>query len=440
MALERKLKKAGYSKTTPSENKSVSLFNHLINHDFIKPNTSTSDKTPNIDGYVTITGKDQIVIGKLEVQIKTLKSEDAVSPKYQCKEQLLAYCRESQLPVLLIVANKKEGIVYWLYMDESIVSDAINRMTGNSVSISIPIENYIDGKNEDYIKLWIEIVEKQKEFQRIYPTISKRKEELEKDLELLKKHVNSGVGKVSEDFKEIHIFLDYYNGLLDREFNLVKQIMYPGYWKIGIGLNKYTNSELAYILFPISLLENDVLIKEIRKEDGFDLEKSFLEGKALIFATNSSGNPIKTKPQKYAYELIERDVFYVIKKSHAFVEDDFFGREYLASFSTKFYPLLGLENPPQQINVNDLLLGLNSIIHILIEKKHSELNANDIINIDSTIKYSNKDRVIKTVLESKEFLSKGGTHKTFQIYSEEFELSTVFECINFFRQKGIETV
>lgn len=438
MALERKLKHAGYTKTTPSESKSVALFNHLINHDYVKSNTTTSDKTPNIDGYVTITEKDQIVIGKLEVQIKTLKVKDSTSPKYQCPEQFLAYCQTSQLPILLITADKKKQCAYWLYMDENVINDAIKRLTGNSVSVKIPLENCIDGKNEDYINSWIEIVEKRKEVQKQYPLISKRKEELEKDIELLKRHVNSAVGKTSENFKEIHIFLDFYNGLLDKEFNLVKQIMYPGYWKIGIGLNRYSFSELAYILFPVSLIENDVLIKEIGKGDGFDLEKAFMEGKALIFSTNSSENPIKTRPEQYAYELIKRDALEVVKKIQVFVEDEFLGREYLMSFVNKFYLLLGFDNPPRNFNINDLLLAVKSIIYVVLEKKYGTIDYT--FNIDSFIKYSNKTEISRIVSEAKELLSKEYVHKIFNIYSEEFNLSIVFDYINFFITKGIKII
>ena len=79
----------------------------------------------------------------------------------------------------------------------------------------------------------------------------------------LSKNISGKPAKQNPIFRELHIFLDYYNKLLDDDFKTIKTILYPSYWKIGIGIIDYQDKSIIFLLYPIRYELNDTLIKEI---------------------------------------------------------------------------------------------------------------------------------------------------------------------------------
>jgi hypothetical protein len=149
---------APYPLTTPTEMDSKKTFDYVTDSRYIKLEVRISDKVPNTDGTIEITTEDQSPIGKLEIQLKTLDKANINSPRYQCHKSFISYCRISTLAVILVVADNQNNCVYWLYMDDKTIADAKSRLKGETVNISIPIENKITKGSTDYISKWVEIV------------------------------------------------------------------------------------------------------------------------------------------------------------------------------------------------------------------------------------------------------------------------------------------
>ncbi|WP_207516088.1 DUF4365 domain-containing protein [Longitalea luteola] len=150
---------APYTLTTPVEMDSKKTFEYVMDSRFIKGEVRISDKVPNTDGIIEITNEEQIPIGKLEIQLKTLDKSNLDSPKYQCEKSFIAYCRDSILAVILVVADNQNNCVYWRHIDEEAIDDARSRLKGETVSITIPIENKITRGTTDYVSKWIQIVQ-----------------------------------------------------------------------------------------------------------------------------------------------------------------------------------------------------------------------------------------------------------------------------------------
>ena len=85
-------KPAPYPKTSSSEIESRDIFHRLLNRQFVKGDINVMDKTPNWDGILELLDEQNSTVGKIEVQLKTLRSEFATNPKQQCNQSFFSYC------------------------------------------------------------------------------------------------------------------------------------------------------------------------------------------------------------------------------------------------------------------------------------------------------------------------------------------------------------
>jgi tetratricopeptide (TPR) repeat protein len=184
---------AGYSHTTPSENRSVSILKFILSDKFVKAKLETSDKRPNIDGELEITTEDQKPLGKLEVQVKTLQKANYKTPKYSCKKGFLAYCNQAVLPVILITVNQQDKIAYWVHIDENVLATAREQIDGESVTIPIPASNRIDGNNANYLDEWKSILVRVKKIIKGYDELVNRVEKAEERAKLLEEKLGSTI-------------------------------------------------------------------------------------------------------------------------------------------------------------------------------------------------------------------------------------------------------
>jgi hypothetical protein len=81
-----------YSLTDPAEQESKTVLESLLDHHFVKTDIRTRDKIPNIDGTIELVDKDQIPIGKFEVQLRTIGKNET---KYSCPSSLVSYSKKS---------------------------------------------------------------------------------------------------------------------------------------------------------------------------------------------------------------------------------------------------------------------------------------------------------------------------------------------------------
>lgn len=223
-----KVKSAPFNKTSGPEAKSADIFHALLNRDFIKGNVNVMDKVPNSDGILTVTDADNYIIGDINVQLKTLKKKDIRNPKHQCDLSLLTYATESILPVILIVVDQVNNRAYWLHLNHEVISQIEPHIRGKTISLLLPPENCIDSTHM-YVKKWTEILRSVQEKIQNFDIIETQLNNLKLQLGEVGKRLLPAYSLNGFAIREIHIFLDYYNGRLDREFKAIKDLLYHNY-------------------------------------------------------------------------------------------------------------------------------------------------------------------------------------------------------------------
>lgn len=333
MKKEKAIRPAPYSHTDGPENLAVAIFkSHLYNNGKVKADIKTGSTDPNIDGYLVLVDETIRSIGTLETQVKKLPRANIKSPKINVKTPFLSYCEESSLPVILVGVDTKNKKAYWLYVDKNFTSQLKIRAGQKSETVLFPKGNIIDGQNTEYIQEWKRITESHKMKLQKY-------DELKKSYDILAEKSTPALGPVKDEFKNIHLFLDELNKLLNNEFLIVKKRYYPDAWSIGMAYYKYEGSRVSYTLYPIPVNKNDVQIKVVNEE----LHRQ-LEEEGLGFTAHYTENPIDIRPKEYAREIIQSETLRLLENRLLEHQgNQFLAREFIIGFIDKFYIQIGLE-------------------------------------------------------------------------------------------------
>ena len=121
--------------------------------EWIKDHFEKRDKKPNIDGFIELVDLDDFPTGKLDVQIKTIKSG---ANKHPCSMKLFAYSRVTTSPLLLIGVDKDNRLAYWKHissdMKEAVVKNPKQK------SFTVKFDGLIDD-SKSYIIRWLALCE-----------------------------------------------------------------------------------------------------------------------------------------------------------------------------------------------------------------------------------------------------------------------------------------
>jgi len=343
---------APYSPTDEGETLAVTIFRSLLDHAKVKFNFEERDKVSNTDGYVELVNEFLVPVSKLEVQIRKIRDYKRT---IQCPLTLIAWSETTCNPVLLVGVDTKQKKAYWVHVRADLITDLAIKSKQKTKAITFPIENIIDGKGKGYINEWKKIHEVYQTRIREYPSV---RNEL---LELLKRsHPALGVNK--KEFRNIHLFLDKINTLLDGEFSVVKRVLYPNTWKVGLAYSRYEDNSVSYSLYPIFIETNDVQIKEADPALG---EKLWKQGFGI--RGHNFENPIKVRPRKYAIEFVESETLRLLKNrllSHA--GNEFLARESIFAFIDRYFQPLGLEKK-DEYSIGEIEKAFDRFLPMIID-------------------------------------------------------------------------
>jgi hypothetical protein len=343
---------AAYSRTDTPETLAIDIFRYLIDHEKVKLDIKERDKYPNIDGYLEIVDELRIPICKLEAQVKKLPEDGR---KIQCPVALFSYSATACLPVLLIGVDTKRKKAYWVHITKELAAKSINGSNQKTKVIFFPGNNVLDGKDTRYIMEWKTIAETYQKKIRDYDKVKAAFEELSKAS-------NPALGVDKRSFRDIHIFLDKLNALLDGRFSMVKEIFYPHAWKVGLAYYEYTDNSLSYSLYPTPYTRNDVQIKEI---DAF-LRKQ-LRSKGLGFTGHNVENPIKLRPREYAIDVAESKTLRVLENRLLNHDNEFLAREFIFAFIDRFSEQMGLVRK-DSYSVDELRIAFSLHLRIWVDE------------------------------------------------------------------------
>lgn len=328
---------AKYPESSIAEIDAVKVFEAILDHTFVKSDIKILDKVPNYDGFIELTNPDQTPIGKIEVQIKKLPDKDLSSPKYQCEAEFLSYCQNSILPVFLIVVDLKSKVAYWKFMSRDFIAALGLIPNQKSKCISFDKDDIVKEGDHKYVSSWTTIIKECQKKLSTYNSLYVEKEKIKSEYKLLSENSECTMGLVDNKFSEIHTFLDFLNSKFDADFKFIKGIFFPGCWKIGFAFLRYQESDISYVLYPISQDKNDIQIKKIN-----DQFLSKLQNSSQLWFTHYANNPVKNRPENYAFEIIYRRLQTVLKSRIMFANSIVTAQEFFFYFIDTLHIPLGI--------------------------------------------------------------------------------------------------
>ncbi len=286
----------------------------------VKADLKERDKYPNIDGYLELVDDHAIPVGKLEVQVRKIPTG---ATKYQCPTSLFAYTTTTALPVLLVCVDTTREMVYWKHLKGE---DILGKESQDSISISFENPEDVVSCNTSYYNKWLLIA-------RDYCERIRRFDALQQ----IARKATPLIGQKSEEVKKIQIFIDELNGLLDGSYACLKRGFFPGVWKIGLGLQGWSDECVQYLLFAIEEGRNEPLIKQI--EAGLDILQIDPD---IGFYSYFGKNRLAQYPKNAARELVLDRMKTLIRLNGLSIRTDILARESLFDFIDSHHECLGV--------------------------------------------------------------------------------------------------
>lgn len=405
---------AKYSNTDAREQQGVVTFLHNIDPNFIKADIKTRDKFPNIDGTIEIVDKDQIPLGKLEVQVKAIKDGET---KYDCPSSLVAYSNTVTLPVLIICSDTSKDIVYWKHIETAMPE---YRLEQDTFRIHFSSKTDIIDDNGFYIQRWLEIVRDYQERMQKYPLIISEIGPYE------------GFLDISQSDRVIfQRYLDTINGLFDYDFISFKRALFPGIWKFGVGIFSIKEKSISFQLHKIPYGDVTPLLCKFPEKP-----PHISEIKTNVMSLYLTSREYLSSPEEKGSEFVFDNIKDLLDRRGLPVNSEFMSTDVIFSFIDDYYPCLGLE-PAQDIYtvnsidsaVNQYLIGFCASYITQISDFTKKLH---IVNLDEIM--------IALWNKSIEPLSLSNFDFNIIIESKKFPLKLVFQSISYLNANGISTI
>lgn len=390
---------ARYTQYASSDMKSITTLKSILDLDKVVAHLSENDKIPNYDGYLEILNSNGIPIGKIETQVKTHR-ENYSKPSFSVKLNLLAYARDVvQLPFILIAVDQKNKKAFWKEITHEnarlFINEALARKPkSNSYSIQFDKENEI-AENPPYDK-WKEIIESHKKLFRETTEINKQLIISEVELKKLKLKLDFIERDVSQNYVQIHIFLDTLNNLFSKEFKIIKKLFVSDFWKFGIvTFGDVTENRITYSLFSIDWNEN---LRQINTYEGSNDIQNFINDYPSVRA-HSGKNPILKTPVKYAYEKLWEYLKFMLDKKLIWPNDQYLQQEFLFHINDTKFGNLKIEEP-NTLNLVFIKEQIDNYLNLIPEsekklmKDFPEING----NLYRALDYIQNFRILKKKL------------------------------------------
>lgn len=332
-----------YSNTDAAEQEAIAVFLNLIDHKYIKDDIRRRDKYPNTDGTIDVVDDWQIPRAKLEVQIKKIGDNQT---KYSCLSTLVAYSASSTLnPVLLICVDTANKRAFWKH-----ITPLMPEYKPNQASSTIhfsEVSDIIDSSGI-YIRKWVEIFEDYKERVANYPTVTAK---VANQLELK--------GISITDKKYFEKFIETANGLLDNDFITVKELLYPGIWKLGVGIVSSTPTFYRYQIYKIPEDEPATPLVSKIEEGSFFIT----QWDAKTIMTASSSKDFFKDPIEAARNMVYTEVRETIERKELPIYGQLLSADILIAFVDRYYRCIGVQPYQNSYSVGDLAFGMNLFLH-----------------------------------------------------------------------------
>lgn len=422
----------GYGNTSLTDTENVKFLESIFAQHHLKPFLQSDDKRPNLDGDVDILDEDNKPFYRISTQIKTLPETDLDMPKFQIELSIYGVAERHILPIIYIIVNSNKKIAYWKYIDK-------DEITGIPPSQKSKIfyfdkDNLISEKNKEYVEKWKSLYIERKLKIDKFDEVFLEKERL---LKVVKEIQTENGAEQSEEFVQIHKFLDYLNNIYDTQFSDLKKFLYNDCWKFGFAYTNYTEDHVSFTCFPIEYEFNQ---KQILKIDRV-LVDDFLR-RGLTF--QSRCNIIqKSGFKELSKDIIQRDIEMCIKNRLFDIQNEFQATEILFYLIKEMKECLGVGDK-EEYTFQEIYAGWFRYLPLWIDEVLKSgivrINYDAPINLSFMKSQLNK-QLSKIDKKVKERIEKGEIEtKPFVITHTSLKLMLVIKSLEYLQRKGIKTI
>lgn len=338
-------KPSPYPQTDAAEVRAVSIFENSIDSSRVKADISVRDKTPDVDGFLTLVDESLRPIGKFEVQIRAIPKGKT---SYSCPTTLVAYSKVCFSPVLLVCVDISSELIYWKH-----IHDEMREYKPDQKSFTVHFDNFEKIDNEQpYFEMWCVILAT---YHSIRLDALKLRTSIQKELSL--------TGLPPSLVSAFQLYLDTLNTILDTEFKLLKKLFFPTVWKFGVALFKVDDDSISFREYAIDNGHNGPLLIQLHETNGSPIS-SAQTALAQIFVDSDIQEEVLPKSVKrhefLRPELLAMDFLYEIYSSAIqqrlfLLGSEFLYRETIFAFVDKFHTTLGAECPQETIDIDQML-------------------------------------------------------------------------------------
>ncbi len=404
-----------FSPTDAAEQEAIAVFLNLIDHQYIKPDIRQRDTYPNTDGTIAIVNEKSVPVAQLEVQIRKIRINQT---KYSCPSSLVAHSHKSTtLPVILICVDTANKCAYWKH-----ISPLMHEFKPKQKSFTIHFSKVSDSVDSTgiYIQKWRELFKDYNERVNKAPTITAQ---IANQLEL------TGISRA--DKKYFQTFIDTVNGLLDADFITVKNILYPGVWKLGVGIVSSNQTSYRYQIYKIP--EDEPSIPLVSRVEDSSLFADQRDPKVIMKALAS--RDYAQDPIKAAETNVYREVSEVIEGNRLPIYGSTLSADILIAFVDRYYRCIGVQPNRNSYSVEELTYGLRVFLHLACLKyiNIAPINSDAIYYIDLD---DLNDFLIRSSLESSEQMRT----PIYFIKAHNFPINTAFSSLQYLQAKRIRKI
>jgi len=325
-----------YPPTDSAEQDSKTVLESLIDSRLVKTDIRTRDTTPNIDGTIELVNENIKPIGKFDIQLRSIPKGQT---SFSCETSLASYSKVSTLPVLLICVDSENKCAYWKHINPY-MPELKDKETQKSFTIHFSKASDSIDQSGIYRHKWIEIAIYYQKCIEQYPIVHS---ELARKLDL------EGVEPAEREL--FQRFIDTINNLLDNDFIVVKELIFPGVWKLGVGIISSDQYHIQYQIYRIPYKEPSPLVCKLNR--------------GILFTDQWSPNAISETitsketlidPLKAGKDFVLERVRKVVEAKALPIYGHHLSVDVLFSFVDLYHPALGISPGLDHYSVQDLSL------------------------------------------------------------------------------------
>lgn len=253
----------------------------------------------NIDGYIELLDSSNRVNGKITVQVKTVTKRDESCNKFPCPTSLFAYAEATTDNVFLLAVDHSQKKILYKYISPKLINENRDKEQQESITLHFTENEELRKDNIDTVlKEWLTVCNSRTHFLAHGEEIIKENKELKS---FLLRMPETATDLTSNDIRDIQIFSEEYNKLLNVDFSCLKRILFPNLWRRGIAIYTYSAEALEFSLYNINMGELIAPIVQMPKCSIFELTHNH-----DYASFSQADNQLKNDPQLYALSIIKK--------------------------------------------------------------------------------------------------------------------------------------